>query len=163
MRAGFPCNENEFSLWECGHKEYLFSLQVPGLQCRWSDFFIHNSFDLPKKKTLQPNWHYNATNTYNSEFFLYRYQCQVGQCSLAFATHISEMGLNGTTYSHMSRRNIWINSKPPNNIYVILILGRNWSISCYFWNIWQSRFWGHWGQRTIKVEFCGCNLEISES
>ena len=28
-----PCNDSRFSLWECGHREYLFSLQGPGLQC----------------------------------------------------------------------------------------------------------------------------------
>ena len=33
MRAGFPCNQRRFSLWECGHREYLFSLQGLVLQC----------------------------------------------------------------------------------------------------------------------------------
>ena len=36
-------------------------------------------------------------------------------------------------------------SKPPNNIYIQLILGKNASIWCNFLNIWQSRFWGLWG------------------
>ena len=33
MRAGFSCGRSRFSLWEYGHRKYLFSLQGPGLQC----------------------------------------------------------------------------------------------------------------------------------
>ena len=62
--------------------------------------------------------------------------------------------------AHMSRRNIWINFEAPQQYIVISNLGENAAIWCNFQNIWQSRFWGHWGQRTFNVEFWSYDLEI---
>ena len=57
-----------------------------------------------------------------------------------------------TSRTHMSARNIYMNFEAHNNIYVTLILGRNRAISCNFWNIWQSCFWGRWLMRMNDVD-----------
>ena len=49
------------------------------------------------------------------------------------------------------------------NSYLPLTFGKFALIWCYFQNICACRFWGHWGQRTIDVEFWGCDLEIWQS
>ena len=46
------------------------------------------------------------------------------------------------------------------NSYLPLIFGTNALVWGYFWNVRKGRFWGHWGQRTIDVEFWGCDLKI---
>ena len=46
------------------------------------------------------------------------------------------------------------------NSYLPSIFGTNALIWGYFWNVRKGRVWVHWGQSTINVEFCGCNLEI---
>ena len=67
--------------------------------------------------------------------------------------------------THMSERNICINFDAPNNIYLHHINPwKNAAIWCNFKiHIWQSRFWGHWGQRMFNVEFWGCGFEILQS
>ena len=49
------------------------------------------------------------------------------------------------------------------NSFLPSIFGTNALIWGYFWNVRKGCFWGHWGQRVIKVEFWGCDLEILSS
>ena len=53
-----------------------------------------------------------------------------------------------------------VRSLPTIHMYLPAIFGTNALIWGFFQNVWKGRFWGHWGQRTFKVEFWGCNLEF---
>jgi hypothetical protein len=47
------------------------------------------------------------------------------------------------------------------NSYLPSIFGTNALIWGYFWNISKIHFWGHWGQRTIDVEFFRVLIHLS--
>ena len=60
-------------------------------------------------------------------------------------------------------RTFSLSATSTHNLCLQSIFGKNALIWGHFENVWYSRFWGHWGQRTFEVEFLGYNLENLKS